>query len=79
MTLMDEISLATPVEVLVTAHPAAIGFLAQRGVLCVVCGEPFWGTLGELIAQRGLDTVQSQKMVTELSAFLREQKSASGS
>ncbi len=76
---MAEITLAMPVEVLVTAHPAAIGFLAERGVLCVVCGEPFWGTLGELIAQKGLDTVQSQQMVTELNAFLQERESAPGS
>ncbi len=74
---MSEITLATPVEVLVTAHPAAIVFLAERGVLCVVCGEPFWGTLGELIAQKGLDGAQSEQMVKELAAFLSERESNS--
>ncbi len=67
---MSDITLATPVEALVTAYPAAIGFLAERGVLCVVCGEPFWGTLGELIAQKGLDAAQSEHVVEELAAFL---------
>ncbi len=76
---MSEITVATPVEMLVTAHPAAIGFLAERGVLCVVCGEPFWGTLGELMAQKGLDADQSQEMVRELGTFLQERQSASGS
>ncbi|GAB4412227.1 MAG: hypothetical protein Kow00106_06820 [Anaerolineae bacterium] len=74
---MSDITLDTPVEELVTQHPSAIGFLAERGVLCVVCGEPFWGTLGELIAQTGADVMQREALLAELIAFLREREGRS--
>ena len=35
------------VEDLVAAYPALIGPLLRRGVVCIVCGEPYWGTLGD--------------------------------
>jgi hypothetical protein len=71
---MGDITLDTPIEELVTRHPSAIGFLAERGVLCVVCGEPFWGTLGELIAQTGVDAMPREALLAELIAFLRERE-----
>lgn len=74
---MSEITLDTPVEELVTRNPAAIGFLAERGVLCVVCGEPFWGTLGELITQKGMDAVQGEALLADLTTFLREREEGS--
>jgi len=41
------------VEDLVEAYPELIGPLAFRGVVCIVCGEAYWGTLGELAASKG--------------------------
>jgi|GEM_PF-657456 len=58
----------TPVEELVAAHPRAIRFLAEREILCVVCGEPFWGTLGELIGQR--EDLDAGQILAELNAYL---------
>lgn len=71
---MEHITRDTPVEVLVAEHPAAIGFLAEHGILCVVCGDPYWGTLGQLIAQKGLPADQAEALVRALDAFVRERK-----
>jgi len=62
------ITLDLPVEELVEDYPRAIGFLAERHILCVVCGEAYWGTLGELIAQKRL--TDPAGLVADLNAFL---------
>lgn len=46
------------VEDLVREFPAAVGFLRRRNIVCLQCGEPIWGTLGELIAGKGQDVAQ---------------------
>ncbi len=48
------ITLHLPVEELLEAYPQAAGFLADHQVVCVVCGKPYWGTLGELMAHKGV-------------------------
>ena len=51
---MVAITLDTPVDELVEAYPAAVGFLADNKVVCILCGEPYWGTLGDLMAQKNI-------------------------
>jgi len=45
------------VEDLVAAHPEIAGALAERGIICIRCGEPFWGTLRNLAEQKGLHQI----------------------
>jgi hypothetical protein len=65
------ISAETPVEELVVRYPDAIGFLIEHGIVCLVCGEAFWGTLGELMAQKRIPDPET--VLAELRAFLKEQ------
>ena len=62
------INLDTRVEELVERHPKAVGWLTQRGIICVRCGEPFWGTLGELMERKGIK--DGEGLVRELNEFL---------
>lgn len=57
------------VETLVEQYPQAVGFLAERGIVCIRCGEPYWGTLRELAQTKGLGN-QIEEIVHELTAFL---------
>ena len=41
------------IDDLIREHFDAVGFLIKHGLPCVVCGEPFWGTLEELARQNG--------------------------
>ncbi len=43
------------IEDLVREHPEVISPLAEFGIICILCGEPVWGTLGELIDKKGLN------------------------
>lgn len=42
------------VEDLVEAYPELIGPLLHEGVVCMVCGESYWGTLEELAQSKGI-------------------------
>lgn len=42
------------IEDLVNDHPELIAPLAEMGIVCVACGEPIWGTLGELISSKNI-------------------------
>lgn len=43
------------VEELLEKYPGINRLLMEMGIVCVRCGEPFWGTLETLIKNKGLD------------------------
>ncbi len=68
----------TLVEDLVDRYPKVAGWLSKRGLRCVVCGEPFWGTVGELAKEDGLDEAQFAKLLEDLNVFVTEQDAEGG-
>lgn len=56
------------IEDLLERFPAANEYLIERGLPCLVCGEPFWGTLGEFARRRGMDNVE--ELVRGLNDYL---------
>jgi hypothetical protein len=42
------------VEELIEQIPEAPGVLRRFGIICIQCGEPVWGTLGELAKEKGI-------------------------
>jgi hypothetical protein len=53
------------VEELIGVHPEIASFLAERGIVCLRCGEPYWGTLRELAGHKGLQG-QIDQIVAEI-------------
>jgi hybrid cluster-associated redox disulfide protein len=45
----------TPIEEIVARYPELVSVLMDYGIVCVVCGEPIWGTLEEVATSRGVD------------------------
>ncbi len=43
----------TPIEELVQEYPETVIFLSQKGIRCIICGEPIWGTLDEAMQEKG--------------------------
>jgi len=68
----QEISADVSVEELVAAHPWAVSFLAERGGVCIRCGEPYWGTLRELMEMKGLGA-HVEQVVADLNRHLTEE------
>ncbi len=65
---IDDITPDVRVEDLLEDFPEAQDWLLKRGVVCVQCGEIFWGRLFELIITKGMDPEQ---IVADLKEFLR--------
>ena len=64
------------VEELLEAFPQAQSWLSARGVLCVQCGQAYWGPLNELCAARRLDRAQTAALVRDLNDFLQAEPEA---
>jgi hypothetical protein len=68
--MRPKVTLDTEVEDLSREFPEAVGFLTKKGVRCIRCGEPVWGTLGKLFEE---DRVANpQILVDELNDFLTQ-------
>lgn len=63
---MSRFTKDTTVEELIRLQPTAVGTLIQFGLPCVVCGEPFWGTIGELAQQKAWDNDQIAELLLKL-------------
>jgi hypothetical protein len=57
------------VEELVERFPQLVSFLMDRDIVCIKCGEPFWGTLEKLVSSKGKDVGEILK---QINAFLKE-------
>lgn len=53
-----EITEETPIEELIQRNPSSAAVLRRFGLVCIQCGEPYWGTLGELAHDRGITDLQ---------------------
>jgi hypothetical protein len=67
---VDVIGRDTLIEHLVDGVPGAVGYLLDKGIHAVVCGEPIWGTLEEAARGKGYTDPQLDEMVADLSALL---------
>jgi uncharacterized protein CbrC (UPF0167 family) len=56
------------VEELIERHPELVGWLADKGIVCIKCGEPFWGSIGDLIRSKDGDV---EALVAEFNARLK--------
>jgi len=61
------------IEDLVQQYPSAVGFLMKKGIICIQCGEPVWGTLAEAAARKNISNIE--EIVKELNAFLMKKNS----
>lgn len=71
-----EISRDSIIEDLVTDYPDAITFLMEKGIRCLRCGEPIWGTLGSAMDEKNFPPDRQSEIVMELRGFLATKCSA---
>ncbi len=54
------------VEDLIELLPEAVGILQKFGLVCIICGEPVWGTLKELASARKIGNEVLESIIIEL-------------
>jgi len=61
-----EISKDIYIEDLVKHYPFSVRFMSQKGIKCIACGEPIWGTLEEAALEKGFDEIKIQDLIVEM-------------
>ncbi|MBL7996025.1 DUF1858 domain-containing protein [bacterium] len=54
------------IEDLISHYPDSVHFLMQKGIRCLICGEPMWGTLEEAAKEKGFSDDEINTFVEEL-------------
>ncbi len=65
--MMDSITGDIEVEDFVAQYPDLVPLLTDKGIICIQCGAPIWGTLSEVIERAGFDV---DAVLTELNRRL---------
>jgi methionine synthase II (cobalamin-independent) len=63
---MQKIHAEILIEDLVRAFPETIKILSEKGIRCLACGEPIWGTLAEAAKSKGYTDEQIKTLIAEL-------------
>ena len=63
-----QITKETTIEEIVHQSAAAVRYLREKGIKCIACGEPSWGTLEEAARTKGFDDAAIDGFVKELNA-----------
>jgi hypothetical protein len=57
------------IEDLVQLKPGIVLYLADRGIKCIACGEPIWGTLEDAAREKGFSDEEIAAVVIELNTL----------
>jgi hypothetical protein len=63
---MNPILPGISIEELLDRYPGCVRFLIDKGLPCLVCGEPSWGTLEELARDKGWDDRDIDHLIEEM-------------
>jgi len=54
------------IEDLIEDYPKSVRYLSEKGIRCIKCGEPIWGTLEEACLEKNFTQESIQNIVKEL-------------
>ncbi len=63
---MNPITKKIEIEVLVKEIPESITYLMEKGIRCLRCGEPIWGTLEFAAMEKGFSETDIENFVNDL-------------
>jgi len=61
------------IEDLVEDYPFAEEYLRVKGIKCIRCGEPIWGTLEDACKEKSFSEQDIEQIVTELNEINKNQ------
>lgn len=60
------------IEDILEKFPRAQDFLSEKGIVCIMCGEPVWGTLHDQMDEKGFSDEEMDKIIFELNKFIKD-------
>lgn len=70
MSKINRVNKNIEIEDLVNLLHEAVSYLSNKGIRCLKCGEPIWGTLEEAASEKGFDEKQINGFVKDLNDML---------
>ena len=67
---IDTIKKNIPIEELISRYPHSVNYLMKKGIKCIVCGEPIWGTLEDAVKEKRFNDQDLNKIVRELNEMI---------
>ena len=64
------ITLDTTIEEIVNKSSEAVKYLMEKKIRCIRCGEPIWGTLGEVLNEKGFREDEIKLIIEELNRIV---------
>ena len=61
-----EITKDITMEDMVEMIPASVRYLSEKGIRCIACGEPIWGTLEDAAREKGFGDQDIEMFVREI-------------
>lgn len=67
-----KIDFDTSIEAIAEQSSELVKYLADKGIPCIRCGEPIWGTLAEAARQKGYSDEQISGFVDEMNRIIAQ-------
>lgn len=58
------------IEDLIKEIPKAVTFLMEKGIRCLRCGEPIWGTLETAAKEKGFNDLDIELLINDLNKLM---------
>ncbi len=68
----DKITKDIFIEDLVNDYPFSVKLLMDKGIRCIMCGEPLWGTLYEAAKEKKYTDIDIDELVVELNLHIKK-------
>ena len=62
------------IEELVNNYPFSVRFLMEKGIRCIMCGEPIWGTLEEACHEKNFSDEDIAGVVKEMKVLAKKEE-----
>ena len=66
------------VEDLINDYSFSVRYLMEKGIRCIRCGEPIWGTLEEAAKEKNFDDAAIQSFIQEMKAYAKMEENGNG-
>lgn len=66
-----KISKEIEIEDLVRVMPDSVVYLMEKGIRCLRCGEPIWGTLESAAKEKGFSSTEISNFVKDLNTMFK--------
>lgn len=70
--MKPEISKEILIEELVDNYSFSVRYLMEKGIRCIMCGEPIWGTLEEAALEKGFTETEIISFASEMNEIAQQ-------